>query len=146
MSVFEGASARCSKCRVPTCAGSLILNQQVLLFVTSGLLQHALVAVVFAVRATNLQESQWGNDDDDDTNQSACLLWLHQFKFLKIFRRTQWILGVHFNYRQSKTIKRSSFYTIIVALDETFWQSLTKRRSVTTCSFVKKAAVFFFFF
>lgn len=86
MSVFEGASARCSECRAPTCAGSLILNQQVLLFVTSGLLQHALVAVVFAVRATNLQESQGENDDDDDTNQSACLLRLHQLKF---FRRTQ---------------------------------------------------------
>lgn len=68
MSVFEGASARCSECRVPTCARSLILNQQVLLFVTSGLLQHALVAVVFAVSATNLQESQGGNDDNDDTN------------------------------------------------------------------------------
>lgn len=75
-----------------------------------------------------------------------CLLWLHQLNFLKFFRRTQWILGVHFNYRQSKTIKRSNFYTVIVALDETFWQSLRKRRSVTTCSFVKKAAVFCFVF
>lgn len=63
MRLVESASAHrsecnCKWCRVPTCTGSLILNQQVLLFLTSGLLQRALVAVVFAVRATNLQESQ----------------------------------------------------------------------------------------
>lgn len=61
MSLAEGASAHriefnCKWCRVPTCTGSLILNQQVLLFLTSGLLQLALVAVVVAIRATNLQE------------------------------------------------------------------------------------------
>lgn len=44
---------------VPTWAGSLILDQQVLLFLTPGLLQLALVAVIFAVGATNLgKESQ----------------------------------------------------------------------------------------
>lgn len=55
------ASETAKWCRVPTCTGSLILNQQVLLFLTSGLLQLTLVAVVFAVRATNLQESQRGH-------------------------------------------------------------------------------------
>lgn len=70
MSLVEGASAHrsecnCKRCRVPTCTGSLILNQQVLLFLTSGLLQLALVAVVFAVGATNLQESQKDDDDND---------------------------------------------------------------------------------
>lgn len=44
---------------VPTCTVSLVLNQQVLLFLTSGLLQLALVAVVLSIGATNLQkESQ----------------------------------------------------------------------------------------
>lgn len=61
MSLIEGASTHCIEfnckwCHIPTCTGSLILNQQVLLFLTSGLLQLALVAVVFAVRATNLQD------------------------------------------------------------------------------------------
>lgn len=37
---------------------SLILNQQVLLFLTSGLLQLALVAVILAVGAANLQKNQ----------------------------------------------------------------------------------------
>lgn len=57
----------CKWCRVPTCTGSLILNQQVLLFLTSGLLQLALVAVVFAVGAANLQERQ------DDYNRHILL-------------------------------------------------------------------------
>lgn len=77
--LLRRSECNCKWCRVPTCTGSLILNQQVLLFLTSGLLQLALVAVVFAVRATNLQESQEDNDDDDDddTNQSAFLSRLH---------------------------------------------------------------------
>lgn len=63
MSLGEGASGHCNgiraeRCDVPTCTGSLILNQQVLLFLTSGLLQLTLVAVVFAVRATNLEKNQ----------------------------------------------------------------------------------------
>lgn len=66
MSLVEGASAHCEDinggwCHVPTCTGSLILNRQVFLFLTSGLLQLALVAVVFAIWATNLQES---HEDD----------------------------------------------------------------------------------
>lgn len=81
MSLVEGASAHrsecnCKQCRVPTCTGSLILNQQVLLFLTSGLLQLALVAVVFAIRATNLQESQREDDNDDDENNNQCAFLL----------------------------------------------------------------------
>lgn len=38
-----------------TWARSLVLDLQVLLFFTAGFLHLALVAVVFAVRATNLQ-------------------------------------------------------------------------------------------
>jgi len=52
MSLGEGASAHCNDIKwhnVPTCTGSLILNQQVLLFLTSGLLQLALIAVVFSI-------------------------------------------------------------------------------------------------
>lgn len=53
MSLGEGTSARCDIisdwCNVPTCTGSLILNQQVLLFLTSGLLQLTLIAVVFSI-------------------------------------------------------------------------------------------------
>lgn len=54
MSLGEGASVHCNAinsewCNVPTCTWSLILNQQVLLFLTSGLLQLALVAVVFSI-------------------------------------------------------------------------------------------------
>ena len=54
MSRGEGAfelcnDINCDWCNVQTCTGSLILNQQVLLFLTSGLLQLALVAVVFAI-------------------------------------------------------------------------------------------------
>lgn len=65
-SLVESASAHCEDinggwCHVPTCTGSLILNQQVFLFLTSGLLQLALVAVVFAIWATNLRES---HEDD----------------------------------------------------------------------------------
>lgn len=48
----------CECCDVPTCTVSLILNQQVLLFLTSGLLQLALVAVILAVGAAHLQENQ----------------------------------------------------------------------------------------
>lgn len=59
----EGASVHCNGincecCDVPTCTVSLILNQQVLLFLTSGLLQLALVAVILAVGAAHLQENQ----------------------------------------------------------------------------------------
>lgn len=79
MSLAEGASAHriefnCKWCRVPTCTGSLILNQQVLLFLTSGLLQLALIAVVVAVGATNLQE--WQEQGDDDYGH--IFLWHHQ--------------------------------------------------------------------
>lgn len=54
MSLGEGACLHCNDincewCNEPTCTGSLILNQQVLLFLTSGLLQLALVAVGFAI-------------------------------------------------------------------------------------------------
>ena len=54
MSLGKGASVLCNDinsewCNVPTCTGSLILNQQVLFFLTSGLLQLALVDVVFAI-------------------------------------------------------------------------------------------------
>lgn len=54
MRLGEGTSAHCNDissewCHVPTCTGSLILNQQVLLFLTSGLLQLTLIAVVLAV-------------------------------------------------------------------------------------------------
>ncbi len=54
MSLGEGTSAHhndinSERCNVPTCTGSLILNQQVLLFLTSGLLQLTLVAVVFSI-------------------------------------------------------------------------------------------------
>lgn len=46
----------CEWCRVQTCTRSLILNRQVLLFLTNGLLQLALVVVVFAIGAANLQK------------------------------------------------------------------------------------------
>lgn len=54
MGLGERACAHCNGidsewCDVPTCTGSLILNQQVLLFLTSGLLQLALVAVIFSI-------------------------------------------------------------------------------------------------
>lgn len=54
VSLGEGASAHCSDINsewsnVPTCTGSLILNQQVLLFLTSGLLQLTLVTVVVSI-------------------------------------------------------------------------------------------------
>lgn len=54
MSLGKGAAKHCNEincewCNVPTCTGSLILNQQVLLSLTSGLLQLTLVAVVFSV-------------------------------------------------------------------------------------------------
>lgn len=54
MRLGEGTSAHCNDinsewCHVPTCTGSLILNQQVLLFLTSGLLQLTLIAVVLAI-------------------------------------------------------------------------------------------------
>ena len=54
VSLGEGASARCNDfnsewSNVPTCTGSLVLNQQVLLFLTSGLLQLTLVAIGFSI-------------------------------------------------------------------------------------------------
>lgn len=62
MSLDEGAPALCNDinsewCNIPTCTRSLILNQQALLFLTSGLLQLTLVAVVFSVWTTNLQKN-----------------------------------------------------------------------------------------
>lgn len=63
MRLDEGALVHCNdinseRCNVPTCTGSLILNQQVLLFLTSGLPQLALVAVVFPIGAANLQKKK----------------------------------------------------------------------------------------
>lgn len=54
VSLGEGASARSDDINsewsnVPTCTGSLTPNQQVLLFLTSGLLQLTLVAVGFFI-------------------------------------------------------------------------------------------------
>lgn len=63
MRLDEGALVHCNDIdsewrNVPTCTGSLILNQQVLSFLTSGLLQLALVAVVFPIGTTNLQKER----------------------------------------------------------------------------------------
>lgn len=54
MSLDKGASAHYNDfnfewCHVPTCTRSLILNQQVLLFFTSGLLQLTLIAVGISI-------------------------------------------------------------------------------------------------
>lgn len=61
MSLDEGACASCNDfncewCYVPTCTRSLILNQQVLLFFTFGLLQLTFIAVGFSIRATYLKK------------------------------------------------------------------------------------------
>lgn len=53
---------KCEGTSTPTCTGSLVLNQQVLLFLTSGLLQLTLVVVLFAIGATNLQKRVTEND------------------------------------------------------------------------------------
>lgn len=89
MSLVEGASTHriefnCKWFRVPTCTGSLILNQQVLLFLTSGLLQLALVAIVFAVGATNLQESQEKEDENTELSGPRCIL----YDFLETFYKS----------------------------------------------------------
>lgn len=54
MSLGEGASEKSNDINsewrnVPTCTGSLILNQQVLLFLTPGLLQLTLIVVVSSI-------------------------------------------------------------------------------------------------
>ena len=74
----------CEWCNAPTCTRSLILNQQVLLILTSGLLQLTLVAVVFAIWATNLQNrTSWilhnirFNPQFTDILLMWKLIWVH---------------------------------------------------------------------
>lgn len=54
MILGEGASVHCNdigseRINAPTCTGSLVLNQQVLLSLTPGLLQLTLVVVFFSI-------------------------------------------------------------------------------------------------